>query len=101
MSEETLKTLQKSLLELSKQNTVHYETVATQLRETRLAILRADGVNFEDFFQYEPKMKIIEQLNNEIQQLSERVEVLRIQEMRMKAQREKAKVFWKFFSLSK
>ena len=56
MSNTSLETLQKSLLELSKSGTIHYEVTAQELAQTRAAILTIEGVDLEAVTNYAARL---------------------------------------------
>lgn len=44
----TKEILQQSLLELSKSETIHFDTTAQQIASTRIALLKLEGQNVEE-----------------------------------------------------
>ena len=85
MKNTSLLSLQKSLIALSDSNSVHYEVTAQQIRETRIAILAAEGVDMSKFLDYTARLEQIEKLDAEIAKKSRLLESLRVQveEMQM------------------
>lgn len=76
-------TLQQSLLELSKSQTVHYEVTANEISNTRLALLKMDGVNIEEMCNQEVAFKAWNKLNQEVKKLEERKSNLTVQLMKL------------------
>ena len=87
MTKESITALQTSLVELSKAGTIHFETTATQLAHTRLAILQAEGVDLEKYTEYMPKIKEIERLNAQIKTLRETRERLIVENTKLQIQK--------------
>ncbi len=87
MKNTSLLSLQKSLVALSDSNSVHYETTAQQIRETRAAILAVEGVDTSQILDYTARLEQIEKLDAEIAKKSRLLESLRVQveEMQMVA----------------
>ena len=74
-------TLEQSLIELCKSDTVHYEVTANEISNIRLALLKMEGVNIQELCDIEGTFKAWSELNNKVKQLQEQKEKLRIQLM--------------------
>lgn len=77
-------TLEQSLIELCKSDTVHFETTCTEISNTRLALLKIEGVNIQELCDIEGTFKAWNKLNNEVKQLQLEKETLRIQILKLK-----------------
>lgn len=77
-------TLEQSLIELCKSDTVHFETTCTEISDTRLALLKIEGVNIQELCDIEGTFKAWNKLNNEVKQLQLEKETLRIQILKLK-----------------
>ena len=77
-------TLEQSLIELCKSDTVHFETTCTEISNTRLALLKIEGVNIQELCDIEGTFKAWNKLNNEVKQLQLEKEILRIQILKLK-----------------
>jgi len=59
-------TLQQTLINLSLNDAAHYETVATQIRETRTAILIAGGVDLSKMDEVNDRLAALEKIETAI-----------------------------------
>jgi len=59
-------TLSSALLNLTKQDAIHYETVANQIRETRTALLLASGTDISKMEDVATKLAQLEKINDEL-----------------------------------
>lgn len=71
-------TLETSLIELCKSDTVHFETTCNEISNTRLALLKMEGVNIQELCDIEGTFKAWSKLNQEVKQLREQKENLRV-----------------------
>lgn len=55
-------TLSSALLNLTKQDAIHYETVATQIRETRTALLLASGTDISKMDELNERLATLEKV---------------------------------------
>lgn len=77
-------TLEQSLIELCKSDTVHFETTCTEISNTRLALLKIEGANIQELCDIEGTFKAWNKLNNEVKQLQLEKETLRVQILKLK-----------------
>lgn len=79
-------TLEQSLLELSKSDTVHFDTTCTEISNTRLALLKMEGVNIEELCNQEATFAAWSKLNKEVQKLRKESEELKYRILQLKDQ---------------
>lgn len=79
-------TLEQSLLELSKSNTVHFKETVDEISSTRLALLHLEGVDIEKLCNIEARFKTWSKLDKEVKQLQEQKERLQVSIMKLEAE---------------
>lgn len=79
-------TLEQSLLLLSKSDVVHFDTVCTEINNTRLALLKLEGVNIEELCNQEVMYAAWSKINKETQALRKEHEDLKYKILKLKDQ---------------